>query len=94
MAERQGLRLLKCRRRDPWALGFGTYLLVDDASNSVAAGDAETYGLALDDVERYLTTREISQEAAERIAGPRPHNVGLQLDPGGARGKLRATRFG
>jgi hypothetical protein len=53
MAERQGLRLLKSRRRDPYADGYGTYALVD--------GDAdpadETYGHDLDEIERQLRSR-------------------------------------
>lgn len=55
-AERQGLRLRKSRRRDPRALDFGTYMLVDYATNSVtAAGHESGYGLTLDDVERELS---------------------------------------
>jgi hypothetical protein len=54
-AERQGLQLMKSRRRDPRALDFGTYKLVDPATNSVtASGLPSGYGLSLDDVEREL----------------------------------------
>lgn len=55
-AERQGLRLLKSRRRDPRAIEYGTYMLVDADTNGVAwSGDHENgYGLDLDDVEDYL----------------------------------------
>ena len=54
-AERQGLRLVKSRRRDPHALGYGTYGLVDAASgDQVAAADTEGFGMTLDAVERVL----------------------------------------
>jgi hypothetical protein len=55
MAERQGLRLEKSRRRDPRALDYGTYHLVDPSNNTLAAWGLERgYGLDLDDVERAL----------------------------------------
>jgi hypothetical protein len=67
MAERQGLRLEKSRRRDPRALGYGTYALVQEPpvttggaslrERVLVAGDPNTgYGLDLDDVERWLTS--------------------------------------
>lgn len=52
MAERRGLRLEKSRRRDPRAVDYGTYQLLDAATNTVAS-----YGggpLSLDEVERQL----------------------------------------
>lgn len=51
MAERQGLRLVKSRRRDPRAVGFGLYQL--DGGNAQLAVDA-AYRLTMDDVERRL----------------------------------------
>jgi hypothetical protein len=55
MADRQGLRLEKSRRRDSKALTFGTYQLVDQISNVLVMGDANRgYGLDLDAVEKYL----------------------------------------
>ena len=52
MAERQGLSLVKCRRRDPRAVGFGRYALVKQNTTV----DADTsYDQTLDDVEEYLT---------------------------------------
>lgn len=64
MAERQGLRLVKSRRRDPRALHYGTYALVRGVTRGanwregvLVAGDPNTgYGLDLDDVERWLTS--------------------------------------
>jgi hypothetical protein len=63
-AERQGLRLEKSKRRDPNALDFGGYWLIDgpaydrEADNYrsrvvVVGGD---YGTDLDGIEEYLTT--------------------------------------
>ena len=61
MAERQGLRLVKNPRRDPRAIDYGTYMLVDPDSRLVAdfgwaytgMPDGNTH---LDDVEAYLTS--------------------------------------
>lgn len=56
MAERQGLRMIKSRRRDPRALGYGTYALVDANTNHLIAGNDSTgYGLDLDQIETALT---------------------------------------
>lgn len=50
-ADRRGYRLERCRRRDPHALGYGTYRLL-----SVSGEGASTdYGLTLDDVENALS---------------------------------------
>ena len=38
MAKRQGLRLVKARRRDPLALDYGRFSLVDAASGEVVLG--------------------------------------------------------
>jgi hypothetical protein len=55
MAKRQGLELVKSRRRDPRALGFGRYMIVDAASNAVVAGEIDSpRALDLDAVEAYL----------------------------------------
>lgn len=53
MAERQGLRLVKSRRRDPRAIDYGTYMLVNAEINGVVAGTAGTGrpNFTLDDVE-------------------------------------------
>ena len=49
-ATRQGLRLEKCRRRDPRARGFGSYQLVDDATDTVVVWGLDSgYGLDLAD---------------------------------------------
>lgn len=57
MADRQGLRLEKSRRRDPRAIDYGKYTLVDPNTNAIVAG-AEGTGrpnFSLDDVEDWLT---------------------------------------
>jgi hypothetical protein len=56
MAERQGLRLVKSRRRDPRAIDYGMYMLVNAEINGVVAGTAGTgrANFTLDDVEDYL----------------------------------------
>lgn len=54
-AKRQGLRLEKSRRRDPRALDFGTYWLVDPWTNTlVYGGGVGVDGPHLDDIEAYL----------------------------------------
>jgi hypothetical protein len=54
-AARQGLRLVKSRRRDPRALDYSTYMLVDIDTNAVVAmGLPHGYGLGLDDVAEQL----------------------------------------
>lgn len=55
-AERQGLRLEKSRLRDPRAIGYGTYQLVEERSGAtVAQADPErAYGLDLCEIARYL----------------------------------------
>lgn len=55
MAERQGLKLVKSRRRDPRALGYGGFMLVDTATNSAVSGEIDSaQSLELDEVEAYL----------------------------------------
>ena len=54
-AERQGLFLHKTRRRDPRAIDYGLWMLVDAATNTVAAHGAKHEWLTLDEVEEYLT---------------------------------------
>lgn len=56
MAERQGLRLVKSRRRDPRAIGYGGFMIVDQ-NNVVVAGEVDSArALDLDTVEHYLTS--------------------------------------
>jgi hypothetical protein len=51
----QGLRLEKSRRRDPHALDYGKFILIDVATNGVVLGSGPVGPNAdLEDVERYL----------------------------------------
>ncbi len=55
MADRQGLHLAKSRRRDPRAVDYGTYMLVDAHTNSVVSSGLQGgYGMTLDEVEEHL----------------------------------------
>jgi hypothetical protein len=56
-AERQGLRLTKSRRRDPRALDYAKYWLVDDRSNILDQRVDQQFGLDLEDVEGLLGIR-------------------------------------
>jgi hypothetical protein len=53
MAQRQGLVLQKSRRRDPRAIDYGRWLIVDPNRNAIVAGEPGHW--TLDDVERFLT---------------------------------------
>ena len=55
MAARQGLRLLKSRRRDRYASGYGTYALVPAAASPSMRADAQ-FGCDLDEIEQQLKT--------------------------------------
>ena len=52
MAERQGLALRKSRRRDPLALDYGAYWLVDMRSDATVTPEE---GVSLEDIEKKLT---------------------------------------
>jgi hypothetical protein len=61
MAARQGLRLVRSRLRDPWAVGYGQYGLIDPSHGGTVnpvgpTGQPTTW--TLDDVEEYLTSGE------------------------------------
>lgn len=53
MAARQGLKLTKSKTRDPRALSYGCWMIVNTATNAVEAGDRGHMGI--DDVEKFLT---------------------------------------
>ena len=52
MAQRQGLEIKKSRRRDPRAIDFGFYWVINPDTDEVAAGDPS--GLTLGQVEAFL----------------------------------------
>ena len=55
MAKRQGLRLEKTRRRDPRALDYGKYMLVNVETNAVVFGaDSGRMDVTLDRIAAYL----------------------------------------
>jgi hypothetical protein len=54
-AVRQGLQLVKSRARDPRALDFGRFMIVDAHTGGVVAGELHSaLALDLDQVEAYL----------------------------------------
>jgi hypothetical protein len=56
MAARQGRRIEKSRRRDPRAVDYGGYMVIDNYRNAVElGGNPYAYSATLDDVEAYLT---------------------------------------
>ncbi len=58
MAERQGLQLVKSRRRDPKAHDFGTFMLVDLRSEEIVIGAPElgdNPSASIDEIEAWLT---------------------------------------
>lgn len=52
MARRQGLELVKSRRRDPRAIDYGLYWLVKATAAEPQTGQ---HGMTLDQIEAYLT---------------------------------------
>lgn len=57
MADRQGFRLERSRRRDPRALDYGGYQLVDVIGGTIIFGETygRGYGATLDQIEEALT---------------------------------------
>lgn len=56
VAARRGLILQKSRRRDPQALDYGAYWLIDAESNRLIFGDQ--WGTDLDGIEEFLSPEE------------------------------------
>jgi hypothetical protein len=70
MAERRGLKVVKSRRRDPLAVDYGRYVIVDPDSNRPVAGEfGSASAMTLDDVEVWL-------------ASPGPENVEVVIKDG------------
>jgi hypothetical protein len=65
MARRQGLDLQKSRRRDPQALDYGGYQLVDRGSSSLVLGEiaGTAFGASLDDIEAFLLRPRVDRPA-------------------------------
>ena len=55
VAEQRGLRLMRSRRRDPLAPGYGLYKLVRAATDETVFGDGPGgFAATLDEVETFL----------------------------------------
>jgi hypothetical protein len=55
VAERRGFKLMRSRRRDPLALGFGLYKLVRAGTDETVLGDGPGgFAATLDEVEAFL----------------------------------------
>ncbi len=54
MAERQGLRLCKSRRRDERARDYGKFHIVDDRNVVIFGAENDEFQATLDDVEAFL----------------------------------------
>ena len=60
VAERRGMKLIKSGRRDPQALDFGLYALIDHTTGGAvnpALANRFTCSWTLDQVENYLAVR-------------------------------------
>jgi len=62
MADRQGYALVKSRRRDPHALGFGGYMIVEPYTNTIVYGEIDSHqALTLEQVEAWLTRKSLPE---------------------------------
>lgn len=56
MAERRGLSLQKSKRRDPQAIDFGGYMLIDARTNTAILGSEPfAFSASIGDVEAWLS---------------------------------------
>ena len=90
MADRQGYRLTKSRRRDPRAIDYGSYWLADASTNGPVLG--EQWGTDLDEIEELLNLPTLNAR------GGRPHmrvpecgNCGRAFDKATDQDQWRAT---
>ena len=55
MLRRRGFQLVKSRLRDPRAIGYGRFMIVDSDANAVVAGEVNSFrAMDLDQVENWL----------------------------------------
>jgi hypothetical protein len=97
VAERRGLRLVKSRRRDPMAIDFGGYMLIDLQTNAVILGaDPVGFSATLDDVKAYFSEprRRTGSSGRQLLAknrggktGPSASGRGGKNDPNVRRGR-------
>jgi hypothetical protein len=59
-AQRQELRLIKSKRRDPYANDYGVYWLTDAHTSLLLTNQ---FGLDLDEVEEWLTANKDARES-------------------------------
>jgi len=60
MAERQGYALVKSKRRDPRALGYAGFMIVEPYTNTIVYGEIDSdQALTLDQVEAWLTRKSL-----------------------------------
>ena len=72
MAERQGLRLVKSRRRDPLAVDYGRYRIeTADGVEPKRFASPMGRGLSLSEVEDRLTTPPLPPERSQRCPSER-----------------------
>ena len=64
-AERQGLELRKIRRRDPRAIDYGRFWLIDSETGGVWL-DQGRFGLSIDEVEEWLSQGRSFGEEEQR----------------------------
>lgn len=59
ISERRGFRIEKSRRKDPQAVDFGGYMLIDVRSNAVVLGAGTfPYSATLDEIEAYFDLKD------------------------------------
>jgi hypothetical protein len=59
IAERRGFRVVKSRRRDPMALDYGGYMLVDGTTGAPVLGHiASAYSATLYDIEAFFNEQQ------------------------------------
>lgn len=63
MADRQGLALIKSKRRDPRSLDWQRFMIVDKFSNRIVAGELNSpQSLSIDEVEQFLLSPKPREE--------------------------------
>jgi hypothetical protein len=77
MAERQGLRLTKSRRRDLRALDYGEYYIVEPNTNALVAGDYHSLP-DLDAVEAWLTSDERHEAMRRQLQENLPSGTAIK----------------
>lgn len=90
VAERRGMKLLKSRRRDPGALGYGGYMLVDvETGGAILGTEPRGFSATLDEVEAYFSEQ---QRVSTRPAadGAPAGRKGVEGAAGGRGGKRAA----